>query len=89
MKIQKSVTYNGCSITGVCCYVQKHVIDALEAFSQFLANGVGKVQNILFIIVWEFLTYQGFSYLSEVRARCLFNLGKSFEPSKFGKLDSN
>ena len=24
--------------TGVCSYVQKHVIDALEGFSQFLAN---------------------------------------------------
>ena len=27
-------------ITGVCSYVQKHVIDALEGFSKFLANEV-------------------------------------------------
>ena len=30
-------------VTGVCSYVQKHVIDALEGFSQFLAN----ILNIL------------------------------------------
>ena len=30
-------------VTGVCSYVQKHVIDALEGYSQFLANEVSKV----------------------------------------------
>ena len=40
--------------TGVCSYVQKHVIDALEGFSQFLANEVSKVRNILFVIVFIF-----------------------------------
>ena len=30
-------------ITGVCSYVEKHVIDALEGYSQFLANEVSKV----------------------------------------------
>ena len=42
------------SITGVCSYVQKHVIDALEGFSQFLANEVSKVRNIVFVIVFIF-----------------------------------
>ena len=28
--------------TGVCSYVQKHVIDALEGYSQFLANTCGQ-----------------------------------------------
>ena len=41
-------------ITGVCSYVQKHVIDALEGFSQFLANEVSKVWNIVFVIVFIF-----------------------------------
>ena len=41
-------------ITGVCSYVQKHVIDALEGFSQFLANEVSKVRNIVFVIVFIF-----------------------------------
>ena len=41
-------------ITGVCSYVQKHVIDALEGFSQFLANEVSKVRNIVFVIVFFF-----------------------------------
>ena len=36
--------------TGVCSYVQKHVIDALEGFSQFLANEVSKVRNIVFVV---------------------------------------
>ena len=40
--------------TGVCSYVQKHVIDALEGFSQFLANEVSKVRNIVFVIVFIF-----------------------------------
>ena len=40
--------------TGVCSYVQKHVIDALEGFSQFLANEVSKVRNIVFVIVFNF-----------------------------------
>ena len=40
--------------TGVCSYVQKHVIDALEGFSQFLANEVSKVRNIAFVIVFIF-----------------------------------
>ena len=31
-----------CPPTGVCSYVQKHVIDALEGFSQFLAQETGK-----------------------------------------------
>ena len=39
---------------GVCSYVQKHVIDALEGFSQFLANEVSKVRNIVFVIVFIF-----------------------------------
>ena len=42
------------SPTGVCSYVQKHVIDALEGFSQFLANEVSKVRNIVFVIVFIF-----------------------------------
>ena len=42
------------STTGVCSYVQKHVIDALEGFSQFLANEVSKVRNIVFVIVFIF-----------------------------------
>ena len=29
--------------TGVCSYVQKHVTDALEGFSQFLAKEVSKL----------------------------------------------
>ena len=41
-------------ITGVCSYVQKHVIDASEGFSQFLANEVSKVRNIVFGIVFIF-----------------------------------
>ena len=40
--------------TGVCSYVQKHVFDALVGFSQFLANVVSKVRNILFVIVFIF-----------------------------------
>ena len=40
--------------TGVCSYVQKHVIDALKGFSQFLANEVSKVRNIVFVIVFIF-----------------------------------
>ena len=40
--------------TGVCSYVQKHVIDALEGFSQFLANEVSKVRNTAFVIVFIF-----------------------------------
>ena len=40
--------------TGVCSYVQKHAIDALEGFSQFLANEVSKVRNIVFVIVFIF-----------------------------------
>ena len=40
--------------TGVCSYVQKHVIDALDGFSQFLANEVSKVRNIVFVIVFIF-----------------------------------
>ena len=40
--------------TGVCSYVQKHVIDALEGFSQYLANEVSKVRNIVFVIVLIF-----------------------------------
>ena len=40
--------------TGVCSYVQNHVIDALEGFSKFLANEVSKVRNILFVIVFIF-----------------------------------
>ena len=40
--------------TGVCSYVPKHVIDALEGFSQFLANEVSKVRNIVFVIVFIF-----------------------------------
>ena len=36
--------------TGVCSYVQKHVIEALEGFSKFSANEVSKVQNIVFVI---------------------------------------
>ena len=40
--------------TGVCSYVQKHVIVALEGFSQFLANVVSKVRNIVFVIVFTF-----------------------------------
>ena len=31
--------------TGVCSYVQKHVIDALEGFSQFLANEVSSLRS--------------------------------------------
>ena len=38
-------------VTFVC---QKHVIDALEGFSQFLANEVSKVRNIVFVIVFIF-----------------------------------
>ena len=34
------LTDRGLLSTGVCSYVQKHVIDALEGFSQFLANEV-------------------------------------------------
>ena len=33
-------------------------------------------------------SWQGFSYLSEVRARGLMNLGKAFESSKLGKFDA-
>ena len=40
--------------TGVCSYVQKHIIDALDGFSQFLANEVSKVRNIVFVIVFIF-----------------------------------
>ena len=40
--------------TGVCSYVQKHIIDALEGFSQFLVNEVSKVWNIVFVIVFIF-----------------------------------
>ena len=34
-------------------WVQKHVIDAVEGFSHFLANKVNKVRNILFVIVFR------------------------------------
>ena len=41
--------------TGVCSYVQKHVIEALEGFSKFFfAKKVSKVQNIVFVIVFIF-----------------------------------
>ena len=43
-----------CPLKGVCSYVQKHAIDALEGFSQFLANEVSKVRNTVFVIVFIF-----------------------------------
>ena len=43
-----------CTITGVCSYVQKHVIEALQGFSKFSANEVSKVRNIEFVIVFIF-----------------------------------
>ena len=41
-------------ITQVFVVMSKHVIDALEGFSQFLANEVSKVRNIVFVIVFIF-----------------------------------
>ena len=41
-------------MTGVCSYVQKHVIEALEGFSKFSANEVSMVRNIVFVIVFIF-----------------------------------
>ena len=40
--------------TGVCSYVQQHVIEAQEGFSKFSANEVSKVRNIVFVIVFIF-----------------------------------
>ena len=42
------------STTGVCSYVQKHVIEALEGFSKFSANKVSKVRNTVLVIVFIF-----------------------------------
>ena len=40
--------------TGVCSYVQQHVIEGLEGFSKFSANEVSKVRNVVFVMVFIF-----------------------------------
>ena len=40
--------------TGVCSYVQKQVIEALQGFTKFSANEVSKARNIVFVIVYIF-----------------------------------